>query len=91
MNEQQVRQMVRDEIIKILGNSSTIPFEVDGAIRDRFGFADLTPLESSAKAASSENQAVDEAGAASYNVLKTPDGFRQVTTGGTTLYFAYWT
>lgn len=43
-------------------------------------------LTVSAKAVSSEDQAVDEAGSATYNVLTEPVGWLQVTVGGATYY-----
>lgn len=36
MTEEQIRQIIRDEIIKVLGFSSAIPLSVDQAFRDRF-------------------------------------------------------
>jgi hypothetical protein len=63
-------------------NSITPEFQ---NVLDRYG------LSSDAKAASSENQAVDEGGAATYNVLMPPNGFDKATIGGTVHYYAYWT
>lgn len=71
----------------LLKNSATIPFDVDAAFRDRLAFK----FTSSSKSASSENQAVNEAGSSSYNVLKPPDGFDQITTGTTTKYYPFFT
>lgn len=48
-------------------------------------------LSASSKGASSENQAVNEAGVSSYNVLGTPDGFDERNDGGTTKYYPYYT
>lgn len=36
MNEEQIRQIIRDEIIKVLGMSSQIPLPIDQAFRERF-------------------------------------------------------
>lgn len=36
MSEEQIRQIIRDEIIKTLGFSSSIPLPIDQAFRDRF-------------------------------------------------------
>lgn len=36
MNEEQIRQIIREEIINTLGFSSRIPLPIDQAIRDRF-------------------------------------------------------
>jgi hypothetical protein len=73
-----------------LKNTTTIPREVDQAFRDRFGLVNYAILAGSLKSASSENQSVDEAGIATYSVLKPPDGFRQFVVGGTPLYFPYY-
>lgn len=76
------------DFIQSLKSSTSIPFEVDGAFRDRFG--DLAGLALSAKVATTENQAVDEGGSATYNVLKEPDGFLEVAINGTTYYLPYY-
>lgn len=44
----------------------------------------------SSKGATTENQSVNEAGSATYSVLKTPDGFDEVTIGGATHYHPYY-
>lgn len=36
MNEEQIRQIIREEIIKTLGMSSQIPLPIDQAFRERF-------------------------------------------------------
>lgn len=36
MNEEQIRQIIRDEIIKVLGMSSQIPLPIEQAFRERF-------------------------------------------------------
>lgn len=36
MSEEQIRAIIRDEIIKTLGFSSAIPLPIDQAIRERF-------------------------------------------------------
>lgn len=51
----------------------------------------LASVVASSKSPTSENQAVDEAGAASYNVLKAPDAFVQVTVNGTLYYIPVFT
>ena len=58
-------------------SSNTIPLSIDQAFRGRFPIG--TNLVASSKTATSENQAVDEAGAATYSVLKPPDAFWQFT------------
>ena len=64
-----------------LEGAQTIPLNIDQSFRKRFG----NP-RSSSKSASSENQAVNEAGASTYSVLKTPDGFIEVDIAGVTKY-----
>lgn len=81
---------LRNEI-NMLKNSNSIPIEMDRAFRERFGLNQFSPLSSSAKSSSSENQSVNESGSATYSVLKPPDGFDQRTDGGTVKYYAYWT
>lgn len=70
---------------------ATIPFPVEKAFKDRFRIDQYAILEPSAKSASSENQSVNEAGVATYSVLKPPDGFEQRNVGGNTRYYAFWT
>lgn len=79
------------ERVSRLDNTTTIPLEVDQAFRDRLGIGNFAAFEPSIKSASSENQVVNEAGSQIYSVLKPPDGFRQITVGGTTFYIAVWT
>jgi hypothetical protein len=47
-------------------------------------------IDSDTKTATSENQAVDEAGSNTYNVLRPPDGFDKATISGTTHYYPYY-
>lgn len=70
--------------LKTFEAASTIPYEVDQAFRSRLKSS--LGLSVSAKSATSENKAVNEAGASSYSVLNIPDGFLQVTVGATTYY-----
>lgn len=79
-----------EEKVKALENSTTIPYPVEQAFRTRFQLADLTPLTSSSKAASTETQAVSEAGAGSYSVAKPMDGFKELVVDGTTFYIPYY-
>lgn len=68
--------------------SYSIPLNIDQSFRARFlGNA----VNSSNKSASSENQAVNEGGSASYNVLKSPDAFLQVTINNTIYYIPVFT
>lgn len=77
--------------LNLLESTTTIPFSVEQAFRSRLEIDTLAQFEASAKSATSENQAVNEGGSASYSVLKAPDGFRQNTSGGTTFYIPYYT
>lgn len=71
--------------------AATLPFPVESAFRTRLNLNRFAVLTDSSKSASSENQAVDEAGAGSYSVLKPPDGFEERTVNGQTRYYPYWT
>jgi hypothetical protein len=51
----------------------------------------LAAISSSTKSATSENQAVNEGGAGTYNVLKAPDIFVQATINGTVYYLPAFT
>lgn len=77
--------------VNALKSFSTIPFDVDVALRERLGINLLSKLLVSAKGATTENQAVAEGGAASYSVLKPPDLFLQVIVSGTTYYLPVYT
>lgn len=48
-------------------------------------------VASSTKGATSENQAVNESGSGSYNVLKAPDAFLQITINGVLYYIPVFT
>lgn len=76
--------------IKLLRNTTTIPFDIDRAFYERFKMVEFARLSPSTKSATSESQSVDEAGSASYTVLKNPDGFEERVVGGVTRYYAYW-
>lgn len=76
------------ESIQNLKSSSTIPFDVDGAFRDRL--AGSLGLTVSSKGATEENQAVDEAGSGTYSVLGVPSGFLEINISGTTYYLPYY-
>ena len=69
--------------------SSSIPLQLDQAFRARF--VSLGDITTSAKSASSENQAVSESGSSSYSVLKPPDAFVQVTLNATVYYIPVYT
>lgn len=87
MSEEQVRALIRQEIIRVLGDVSNVPLEVQNALTIRLP----SPINSSTKSATSENQAVDEGGSALYSVMKPPDAFAETSVGGTTVYIPYFT
>ena len=90
MNEQEKQQL--QELLnwkKSLESSSTIPLSIDQSFRQRFPTGSI--INTSTKDATSENQAVDEGGAATYSVLKPPDAFVQVVVNGTTYYIPVFT
>jgi cell division septum initiation protein DivIVA len=92
MTENEYLQQQIDELKETLEKftkSSTIPFEVGAAFADRIA-GTQSPLLVSTKTASSEFQAVNEAGAAAYSVLKQHDGFLQITIDGTVYYLPYY-
>lgn len=72
---------------KSLTNTTTIPFEVDGAFRKRLSNLLLTV---SNKVATSENQSVNESGAGTYSVLGIPNGFLQVNINNSIRYIPYY-
>ena len=83
MNEKLQRRIEKLEVfIASLQRSSSIPLAIDQSFRQRFPAG--STVSTSTKGATSENQAVDEGGAATYSVLKPPDAFLQVSVGGTT-------
>lgn len=86
MTPQEMEQKIiaLEAVIKAMGNSNLIPFDVDQAFRDRLGIGDIPVVQVDAKSASSEDQAVNEGGAATYNVLKSPDGWLSLEIEGTT-------
>lgn len=88
MTPEEIKQLIRDEILNTLGVYSNIPLEVQKALELRLTANNIT---SSAKTVASETQAVAEGGAASYNVPKLIDGFVQTTINGATIYIPYYT
>ena len=85
MNEELTKRIeVLEEFVKSLESSNSIPLSIDQSFRDRFFSS--SNIVSSSKSATSENQAVNEAGAATYSVLGVPDAFIQVTIGATLYY-----
>ena len=73
-----------EEVLQALRHANSIPFDIDQAFRERLGVGDISALQVDGKIANSENQAVNEAGSASYQVLAGPDGWLSLEIGGTT-------
>ena len=70
-----------------LERSSTIPLVIDQSFRERFKLVTVAN-----KVTTSEDQAVNEGGSATFNVLKSPDKFLQlVGENGTTYYLPAFT
>lgn len=76
-----------ERMVESLKSSSTIPLEVGRAFSERLK---NNSLSASVKSASSENQSVNEAGASTYSVLGTPDGFDERIDGSLTKYYPFW-
>lgn len=98
MNEEEKRQFnslmekvknLEQENKKLRANS-TIPYSVEQAFRVRLGDLGDDELAVSTKGANSENQAVNEGGLATYDVLGDPVGFLEVDLGGTVYYLPYY-
>lgn len=84
--EQRIAQLERMVVeltarLNALGSSSSIPFPVEKALRNRLGINyPVWKIEYDyAGAAVSNTQAVNEGGMATYNVLKAPDGYLFIT------------
>lgn len=98
MNELEILRQKVEELEKWKANlerSSSIPLNIDQALRERF-LNGIPLIKASTKGNDTEDQAVNEGGVATYNVLKEPDDFLQVdvidpTTGKTTYYLPVYT
>jgi hypothetical protein len=91
-----IQQMQRDiEELKAFKEamlaSSSLPIGFENAVRERLRIDTFTPLETNSKASNSENQAVNEGGSATYQVLGSPNGYLKLSLSGGTYYIAYWT
>lgn len=85
--EKRVEKLERE--VQSLRSFATIPFDIEKALDSRLGVTERSATLSS-KGATSEDQAVDEAGSATYNVLPSPDGFLVVTITGTSYFLPYY-
>lgn len=97
MNElEQLKQQIEElrQELHLLRFSTSIPHDVEQALRARLEINEIRDniIESqTGKLASSEDQAVNEGGSSTYNVLKSPDGFDQFEVDGVTHYYPYYT
>lgn len=69
--------------------SSTIPLDIERALRARLGLDNIPTAAVSSKGADTEDVTVNEAGASSYPVMNDPVGFIQITIGSTTYHIPY--
>jgi len=77
--------------VERLRSSTTIPYTVDQAFRERLEIKDLSKLiNQTDKDASTETRAVNEAGTNSYNVAKPMDGFFLFVKDNTAYYIPYY-
>lgn len=79
-------ETLKEEFNK-LRSSTTIPYDIGVAFKERVSGVQLAV---STKNLDSEDQSVDEGGAATYSVLGDPDGFLEITLGPTTYYLPYY-
>jgi hypothetical protein len=79
-------EALREEL-NSLKNSSTIPFDIGEAFRDRLETESAT-LNGTSTA--SYIQAVNESGSATYNVAKPMNGFLSIKVGGVTYKVPYY-
>lgn len=94
MDNEELKQQVKElkDWKKSLERSSSIPLNIDQSFKERFINTLTKQVVADSKSATSENQAVDEGGVATYSVLKPPDGFaKAVLDTGSTVYIPYYT
>lgn len=77
---EQFKNEIIEEIMNTLGNHSTVPLDVENALKRRFNLTEVPAIETGSKSATAENQAVNEGGAGLYDVLGIPDRFRLLKT-----------
>lgn len=89
MDTQQLENRIAEleRIVKALGNSTTIPKDIGDAFTVR-----LKPVsgDSNATNPSTVTQAVNEAGAATYNVATVPTGFITIVVNGNSRAVPYY-
>lgn len=71
------------EQLNSLSSSSTIPFEIGEAFKDRIGGSEVIP---SSKTVASETQTINEGGIAIVTALDVPDSFGSVLVNGAIKY-----
>ena len=81
--EMAIRITELEQKLDALNNANSIPFDVDQAFRERLGADRATLVSVASKTTNSENQAVNEGGSATYQVLKGPDGWLSLEIAGT--------
>lgn len=89
-NELEQRIEVLERELNNLRSFTTIPFDIGVAIKARV-LSDAGVAQLSNKGATTEDQAVNEAGASTYNVLKSPDGFLKAQLAGVVYYIPVYT
>lgn len=87
MTPEDIKKIVNEEILNVLGVYSNVPYQVQKALELRLSTNALT---TSAKTVASETQAVDEGGTDTYDVPKIHSGFVQTSINGTTIYIPYY-
>lgn len=93
MTNQELQQKIEEleTKVKLLEASATIPKPVEDAFRERLRLEVISSITTSGKSSTSESQAVNESGVATYGVLKNPDAYVQVTISGTIYYIPVFT
>lgn len=74
------------DFMMAMKNAATIPFDVRQALKAGVLSGEVSV---STKGADTEDQAVNEGGAATFDVLGDPDGFLEITLSGTVYYIPY--
>ncbi len=75
--------------MQALKSAATIPYEVDGAFRDRL--SNSLALSVSTKGQDTEDLEINEAGSSTLTAMQDPDGFLEVSIGGTIFHIPYFT
>lgn len=90
-SREQIKKLESEvEELRTMFLSLTNPASVSADVAKALGLRLGVPTSSS-KGATSENQAVNEAGASAYSVLKPPDAFLSIVISGTIYYVPVYT